>query len=51
VNVKKGDDGTMKLFKRPVDEYVVPMSREELSGYQRLRVETEATAAVAGAAQ
>jgi succinate dehydrogenase/fumarate reductase flavoprotein subunit len=52
VNIKKGEDGTMQLLKRPVDEYVVPMSREELSGYQRLRVGAEATAgAAAGAAQ
>lgn len=38
VNVKKGPDGTMTLFKRPVAEYVVPMTRDELAGYSRLRV-------------
>jgi succinate dehydrogenase/fumarate reductase flavoprotein subunit len=38
VNLKKGADGRMLLFKRPVDEYVVPMSRAELSGYHDLRV-------------
>jgi succinate dehydrogenase/fumarate reductase flavoprotein subunit len=38
VNVKKGPDGTMTLLKRPVAEYVVPMTRDELAGYSRLRV-------------
>jgi succinate dehydrogenase/fumarate reductase flavoprotein subunit len=38
VNLKKGPDGAMVLFKRPVGEYVVPMSRAELSGYRDLRV-------------
>jgi succinate dehydrogenase/fumarate reductase flavoprotein subunit len=38
VNLKKGPDGEMLLSKRPVEEYVVPMTREELSGYQGLRV-------------
>jgi succinate dehydrogenase/fumarate reductase flavoprotein subunit len=38
VNLKKGPDGRMVLFKRPVDEYVVPMSRAELTGYHDLRV-------------
>jgi succinate dehydrogenase/fumarate reductase flavoprotein subunit len=38
VNVVKGDDGTMRVFKRPVAPYVVPMNDDELKGYHRLRI-------------
>jgi succinate dehydrogenase/fumarate reductase flavoprotein subunit len=38
VNLRKGPSGEMELFKRPVDPYIVPMTREELSGYRSLRV-------------
>jgi succinate dehydrogenase/fumarate reductase flavoprotein subunit len=38
VNLKKGADGRMELFKRPVADYVVPMSRAELAGYHDVRV-------------
>jgi succinate dehydrogenase/fumarate reductase flavoprotein subunit len=38
VNVKKGADGRMTLFKRPVADYVIPMTRDELAGYSRLRL-------------
>lgn len=38
VNLKKGEDGAMTLFKRPVAPYVVPLSREELRGYHHQRV-------------
>jgi succinate dehydrogenase/fumarate reductase flavoprotein subunit len=38
VNVRKGPNGEMQLFKRPVDAYIVPMTRDELSGYSALRV-------------
>ena len=41
VNLKKGADGRMRLFKRPVDEYVIPMTRAELAGYHGLRVDAE----------
>jgi succinate dehydrogenase/fumarate reductase flavoprotein subunit len=42
VNIRKDADGRMALFKRPVDPYVVPMSRAELSGYHDLRVSERA---------
>jgi succinate dehydrogenase/fumarate reductase flavoprotein subunit len=38
VNVAKGDDGQMRVFKRPVAPYVVPMNDDELKGYHRLRI-------------
>ena len=46
VNVKKGADGRMTMLKRPVDEYVVPMTQDELSGYRTLRVAETAAAEV-----
>jgi succinate dehydrogenase/fumarate reductase flavoprotein subunit len=42
VNLKKGEDGEMKLFRRPVEPYVVPLGAEELRTYHRLRIETMA---------
>jgi hypothetical protein len=40
----------MQLFKRPVDEYIVPMTRDELSGYRGLRVSDGDSTHVAPAA-
>ncbi|MGA7124067.1 MAG: fumarate reductase/succinate dehydrogenase flavoprotein subunit [Polyangiaceae bacterium] len=48
VNLKKGADGNMVLYKRPVDDYVVPMTRDELSAYQGLRVSAQDGVAVEG---
>jgi len=48
VNLKKDDEGRMMLFKRKVDAYVIPMTRDELSGYSGLRV-ADKTAASAEA--
>lgn len=42
VNLKKGEDGAMKLFRRPVEPYVIPLGAEELRSYHRLRIETMA---------
>jgi succinate dehydrogenase/fumarate reductase flavoprotein subunit len=47
VNVKKDADGQMATFKRPVEEYVVSMTREELSGYRGLRVQARANGSTA----
>lgn len=47
VNLKKGPDGEMHVFKRAVDEYIVPMTRDELSGYRGLRLAAEETPRVA----
>jgi succinate dehydrogenase/fumarate reductase flavoprotein subunit len=38
VNLKKGRDGQMELFKRPVAPYVVPLNESELRGYHGLRI-------------
>jgi len=38
VNLKKGPDGRMQLFKKPVEDYVVPMTSSELAGYHGLRL-------------
>jgi succinate dehydrogenase/fumarate reductase flavoprotein subunit len=40
VNLKKGADGGMQLFRRPVEPYVVPLDAEELRSYHRLRIES-----------
>lgn len=45
VNLKKGGDGAMQLFQRPVAEYVIPVRDEELTAYHRLRVSPAATPA------
>ncbi len=47
VNLKKGADDGMVLLKRPVEDYVVPMTRDELSGYRGLRLAERAKPAVA----
>jgi len=38
VNLKKGADGAMAVFKRPVLPYVVALDRNELRGYHGLRI-------------
>lgn len=48
VNLKKGADDEMVLLKRPVEDYVVPMTKGELSGYRGLRLAEQAKPAVAG---
>jgi hypothetical protein len=40
VNLKKGADGAMRLFRRPVEPYVVSLHAEELRAYHRLPIET-----------
>jgi succinate dehydrogenase/fumarate reductase flavoprotein subunit len=42
VNIKKGTGGTMEVFRRPVEPYVVSLSAEELRGYHRLRIQSMA---------
>jgi succinate dehydrogenase/fumarate reductase flavoprotein subunit len=48
VNLKKGADDEMELLKRPVEDYVVPMTKGELSGYRGLRLTEQANPVVAG---
>ena len=43
VNLKKGRDGAVEVLERPVEPYLIPLDREELRGYHRLRVEAAAT--------
>jgi succinate dehydrogenase/fumarate reductase flavoprotein subunit len=38
VNIKRGENGAMNLFKRSVEPYIVPLDREELRGYHALRI-------------
>jgi succinate dehydrogenase/fumarate reductase flavoprotein subunit len=45
VEVRKGADGRPEFFKRPVPEYIYPIAKSELYGYDAMRVETEALAA------
>jgi len=40
VNLKKGADGAMNLFRRPVEPYVVSLDAEELRSYHRLRIDS-----------
>ncbi|WP_263147375.1 fumarate reductase/succinate dehydrogenase flavoprotein subunit [Pseudomonas sp. RIT-PI-AD] len=37
-HLKKGDDGRMTSFTRPVEPYLIPLDDEEQQAYQRLRV-------------
>jgi succinate dehydrogenase/fumarate reductase flavoprotein subunit len=39
VNLKRGKNGEINLFKRPVEPYVVPLDRTELLAYHELRIE------------
>lgn len=41
-HLKKGDDGAMTSFKKPVEPYLIALDAEEQSAYDRLRVKTEA---------
>ncbi|HEY5892101.1 MAG TPA: fumarate reductase/succinate dehydrogenase flavoprotein subunit [Chthoniobacterales bacterium] len=36
--LRKGPDGDMELFKRPVEPYVVPLDNDELQSYHQLRI-------------
>lgn len=45
VEVRKGADGQPEFFKRPVPEYIYPIAKSELYGYDAMRVEAEALAA------
>ena len=45
VEVRKGADGQPEFFKRPVPEYIYPIDKSELYGYDAMRVESEALAA------
>jgi succinate dehydrogenase/fumarate reductase flavoprotein subunit len=40
VNLSKGKDGEMSLFKRAVEPYVLPVDQAELRSYHALRVES-----------
>jgi succinate dehydrogenase/fumarate reductase flavoprotein subunit len=54
VNLKRGENGQMELFKHPVAPYVVPLDANELRGYHDLRIARspaqEAFSAESGAA-
>ena len=39
VNLRKGSNGEMTLFKRPVEPYVVPLNDAELTDYRKIRIE------------
>ena len=39
VNLKRGEDGKMNFFKRPVEPYVVPLDSTELLAHHQLRIE------------
>ncbi|WP_437580179.1 fumarate reductase/succinate dehydrogenase flavoprotein subunit [Sorangium sp. So ce887] len=41
VNLKKGDDGEMVAFKRPVDPYLFPIDDGELKTYRQMRIPAE----------
>jgi len=41
VNLKLGQDGAMRVFKRPVAPYVVPLDEIELRNYRRIRIPAE----------
>ena len=36
--IRKGDDGAMTSFKRPIEPYIVPVADTERTSYQRLRI-------------
>ena len=38
VNLRKGSDGAMAVFTRPVADYIIPVRDDELTAYHRLRV-------------
>ena len=39
VNLKRDVEGSMKLFRRPVEPYIVPLNTEDMRSYHRLRLE------------
>lgn len=39
-HLKKGEDGEMTSFKKPVEPYLIPLDDEEQQAYQRLRVKS-----------
>lgn len=39
VNLRRGSDGSMELYKRPVAPYEIPLDHAELRAYHRLRIE------------
>ena len=41
VNLKLASNGTMTLFKRPVEPYIVPLDETELQKYRRIRIPVE----------
>ncbi|MDH4607356.1 fumarate reductase/succinate dehydrogenase flavoprotein subunit [Pseudomonas sp. BN102] len=43
-HLKKGEDGRMTSFRKPVEPYLIPLDAEEQQAYDRLRVKTEAAA-------
>lgn len=43
-HLKKGEDGSMTSFRKPVEPYLIPLDAEEQQAYDRLRVKTEAAA-------
>lgn len=45
VEVRKGADGQPEIFKRPVPDYIYPIDKSELYGYDAMRVESEPLAA------
>ncbi|MHB0989733.1 MAG: fumarate reductase/succinate dehydrogenase flavoprotein subunit [Burkholderiales bacterium] len=45
VQVKKGNDGKMTCFTRPIEPYLIPLDEEEKSAYQKLRIVKETATA------
>ncbi|MDH4557748.1 fumarate reductase/succinate dehydrogenase flavoprotein subunit [Pseudomonas sp. BN417] len=43
-HLKKGEDGRMTSFKKPVEPYLIPLDAGEQQAYDRLRVKTEVAA-------
>lgn len=44
VQVKKGANGDMTCFTRPIEPYIVPLDEEEKSAYQKMRIVKEPVA-------
>lgn len=41
-HLKKGDDGEMTSFKKPIEPYVISLDEDEQQAYEKLRVKSEA---------
>ncbi|MDH1076233.1 fumarate reductase/succinate dehydrogenase flavoprotein subunit [Pseudomonas nitroreducens] len=41
-HLKKGDDGEMTSFKKPIEPYVIALDEDEQQAYEKLRVKSEA---------